>query len=286
MEVVVPIKKMQERALAFKREGKNICLVPTMGYLHEGHLSLIRAARPGADILVVSIFVNPAQFEPSEDFGEYPRDMKRDLELCEKEQVDIVFTPATEDMYPEGYSTYVEEERFSRGLCAAKRPGHFRGVATIVIKLFNIIQPDVAFFGQKDYQQSRVIAKMAEDLNLPVKIEVSPIVREDDGLAMSSRNKYLKPDERRQALSLYRSLRRAEEMIEAGERNSEKIKRAMKEMIEREVSAGIDYIGIVNGETLEPVAQVKDNTLIALAVFIGKTRLIDNVIVIAYSKSS
>jgi len=270
---------MQEIAFSLRLEGKSIALVPTMGYLHEGHLSLVRLARKAADVLVVSIFVNPAQFGPSEDFKDYPRDMKKDLELCEKEKVDIVFSPKTEDIYPGGYSTYVTEERLSRGLCGATRPGHFRGVATVVTKLFNIVAPDVAFFGQKDYQQSLLIRKMTEDLNLPVKIEVGPIVREEDGLAMSSRNDYLDPGERREALCLYRSLRIAEEMIEAGERNSEEIRRSMKEIIETESSARIDYIEIVDGRTLQPRHRIEDNTLIALAVFVGRTRLIDNTVV-------
>lgn len=279
MEVIGSPREMQEKALALKREGKTISLVPTMGYLHEGHLSLVRAARAAADVLVVTIFVNPAQFGPSEDLDRYPRDLEGDLKLCEGEAVDIVFTPSAEDMYPEGYSTYVEENRLSRGLCGASRPGHFRGVATVVAKLFNIIQPDVAFFGRKDYQQWRVIARMAKDLDLPVRIEVRPIVREKDGLAMSSRNKHLGPEERKQARCLYRALLKAEEMVGRGERGAEKIRGEMEEMIGGEPSARIDYVAILDGETLEPVARVRDNTLIALAVFIGRTRLIDNLVV-------
>ncbi len=278
MEVISSPKEMQEKALALKRAGKTISCVPTMGYLHEGHLSLVRAARPAADILVVTIFVNPAQFGPSEDLATYPRDLERDLELCEKEAADIVFAPSENDIYPEGYSTYVKEEKLSRGLCGGVRPGHFQGVTTVVAKLFNIVQPDVAFFGRKDYQQARVIAKMTEDLNLPVRIEVRPIVREEDGLAMSSRNKYLTPDDRKQALCLYRSLLKAKEMAGRGEEDVGEIKREMEEIIKGEPSARIDYVEIVDGETLEPLEKVRQNAVAALAVFIGKTRLIDNLL--------
>ncbi len=278
MIVIQSPREMQEKSLAFKREGKTISCVPTMGFLHEGHLSLMRAARAAADVLVVTIFVNPAQFGPSEDFSTYPRDLDRDLDLCRKEGVDIVFTPETSDIYPEGYSTYVEETALSRGLCGALRPGHFRGVATVVAKLFNILQPDRAFFGRKDYQQLRVIAKMVEDLNMPVEIIGCPIVREKDSLAMSSRNKYLNPEERKEALCLRRALLRAEELVKGGERSVSAIIAEMRTMIEKEPRARIDYIEIRDGETLEPVERVGEGTLIALAVFIGKTRLIDNAV--------
>lgn len=270
---------MQQKALSLKGEGKTISCVPTMGFLHEGHLSLIRAARSAADILVVTIFVNPAQFGPSEDFGSYPQDLERDLALCKKEGVDIVFAPGTVDIYPEGYSTYIEETDLSKGLCGATRTGHFRGVATVVAKLFNIVQPDSAFFGRKDYQQARVIMKMVKDLNIPVRIEVRPIVREEDGLAMSSRNKYLNPDQRREALCLRRSLSRAEELVGMGEKDAAVIRESMVEMIEKEPSARIDYIEIRDGETLELVDKVGEGTLIALAVFIDQTRLIDNLLI-------
>ena len=276
MEVIRSPEEMQQKALALKRAGKTISCVPTMGFLHQGHLSLIRSARSAADLLVVTIFVNPAQFGPDEDFGSYPRDMARDLRLCEEEGVDIVFAPGTSDIYPEGYSTYIEETDLSQGLCGATRPGHFRGVATVVVKLFNIVQPDIAFFGGKDYQQSRVIMKMVKDLNLPVRIEVGPIVREEDGLAMSSRNKNLSPDQRREALSLHRALLRAEELVGGGEKAAAVIRESMVEMIEKEPSARIDYIEIRDGKTLELVDRVGEGTLIALAVFIGQTRLIDN----------
>ncbi len=269
---------MQERALGIKSESKTISCVPTMGFLHEGHLSLIRAARPAADILVVTIFVNPTQFGPSEDLDSYPRDLERDLALCRQEGADIVFTPAAADIYPEGYSTYIEETDLSRGLCGATRPGHFRGVATVVAKLFNIVQPDIAFFGRKDYQQLSVIRKMVKDLNIPVRIIGCPIVREDDGLAMSSRNKNLNPAERQEALCLRRALLKAEELVGGGERAAAVVREAMIELIEKEPSARIDYIEIRDGKTLEPVDQVGEDTLIALAVFIGETRLIDNLI--------
>jgi len=276
MEIVNSPEKMQKRALGLKSEGKTISCVPTMGFLHEGHLSLIRAARPSADILVVTIFVNPAQFGPSEDLSSYPRDLERDLALCEKEGVDIVFAPGSADIYPEGYSTYVEEIDLSNGLCGATRPGHFRGVTTVVAKLFNIVQPDIAFFGSKDYQQSRVIIKMVKDLNIPVRIEVREIVREDDGLAKSSRNKNMNPDQRREALCLRRALLKAEEMIKSGEQSASVIRKEMEAVIGSAPQARIDYIEIRDGETLEPVDRTGEGTLVALAVFIGKTRLIDN----------
>ena len=279
MEVISSPEKMQQKSLALKKAGKTISCVPTMGFLHEGHLSLIRAARAAADLLVVTIFVNPAQFGPSEDFGSYPRDMARDLRLCEKEGVDIVFAPGTSDIYPDGYSTYIEETDLSKGLCGATRPGHFRGVATVVAKLFNIVQPDIAFFGQKDYQQARVIMKMVKDLNLPIRIAVGPIIREEDGLAMSSRNKNLNPDQRREALCLHRALLRVEELVGGGEKDAAVIRESMVEIIEKEPSARIDYIEIRDGETLELIDQVGKGTLIALAVFIGQIRLIDNLVI-------
>lgn len=278
MEIITSPQKMQERALSLKSGGKTISCVPTMGFLHEGHLSLIRAARPAADVLIVTIFVNPTQFGSSEDLSSYPRDLERDLALCEKEGVDIVFAPATEDIYPEGYSTYVEESDLSSGLCGAARPGHFRGVTTVVAKLFNIVQPDSAFFGSKDYQQSRVIMKMVRDLNIPIKIEVCPIIREEDGLAMSSRNKNLDPDQRQEALSLRRALLKAKELIKSGEAIAPIIRKAMEEVIGSQPQARIDYIEFRDGETLKPVDRAGEGTLIALAVFIGQTRLIDNLI--------
>ncbi|MEA1926763.1 MAG: pantoate--beta-alanine ligase [Candidatus Auribacterota bacterium] len=279
MEVINSPEKMQRKALSLKQKGRSISCVPTMGFLHEGHLSLIRAARSAADILVVTIFVNPAQFSPTEDLSTYPRDLERDLILCEKEGVDIVFNPGTADIYPEGYSTYIEETDLSNGLCGAARPGHFRGVTTVVSKIFNIVQPDSAFFGRKDYQQLSVIRKMVKDLNIPVRIVGCPIVREEDGLAMSSRNKNLNPEQREEALCLHRALLKAEELFKEGENDATMIRASMEEIVEKEPSTRIDYIEIRDGKTLELTDRVGEGILIALAVFIGKTRLIDNLVV-------
>lgn len=276
MKLIRSIAAMQRASRGFQRRGRSVGLVPTMGFLHEGHLSLIRAARPRADVVVVSIFVNPAQFGPREDFSRYPRDLKRDLALCRRAGAEIVFAPSVAGMYPEGYSTYVEETRLSRGLCGASRPGHFRGVATVVLKLFAIVRPDLAVFGIKDYQQARVIRKMAEDLNLAVRISVAPIVREQDGLAMSSRNAYLGPAERTQALCLRRALLRARAMAREGEKDGRKIRAEMERIIHREPSARIDYVEIVREEDLAPVSRVGKGTRGLLAVRVGKTRLIDN----------
>jgi len=277
MRLIRSIRTMQNSALALKRRGKKIAFVPTMGYLHEGHLSLMRTARRKGDVLVVSIFVNPAQFGPREDFSRYPRNLRRDLALCRRAGADVVFAPAAKSMYPEGYSAYVEETRLSRGLCGARRPGHFRGVATVVLKLFAIVQPDLAVFGLKDFQQSRVIRKMASDLNLPVTILAVPTVREKDGLAMSSRNTFLSPSERKEALCLRRALLRARRMAQAGERDARRIRAAMRRIVEREPSARIDYLKIVAGEDLRSVRRIEPGAMAALAVFIGQTRLIDNI---------
>lgn len=261
-----------------KRRGDIVGLVPTMGFLHKGHLSLIKRARRDSDCVVVSIFVNPTQFGPKEDFKDYPRDLKKDLTVCKRSGVDMVFVPGVRSMYPEGFSTYVNVEGLTEGLCGAKRPGHFRGVTTVVAKLFNIVSPDIAYFGQKDAQQVIVIKRMVEDLDMPVKIRVMPIVREKDGLAMSSRNIYLGRDSRKQAVSLYKSLRMARGLYKKGERDSKKIISRMRNLILREKDAEIDYIAIVDPETLMDVKKISGKTLVALAVRIGKTRLIDNVI--------
>lgn len=276
MKLIRSIRLMQQTARSLHRRGRTIALVPTMGFLHEGHLSLMRAAHGRADVLVVSIFVNPAQFGPREDYSSYPRDLKRDLSLCRAAGADIIFAPSAAGMYPGGYSTYVEETRLSRGLCGGRRPGHFRGVATVVLKLFNIVLPDLAVFGIKDYQQARVIRKMVADLDLPIRIAVAPIVREEDGLAMSSRNAYLDPSERQQALCLRRSLLRAREMARAGETDARRLRSEMERIIRREPSARIDYIEIVREEDLAPVSRVGKGSRGLLAVFVGKTRLIDN----------
>mgnify|MGYP001563639420 CR=1 FL=1 len=278
MEIYRNIRSLTKKVQEIKRKGLKIGLVPTMGFLHEGHMSLIRRAAKDTDCVIVSIFVNPAQFGPKEDFKKYPRDMKKDLELCEKEAVDIIFAPEAGEVYPEGFATYVKVERITDALCGASRPGHFRGVATVVAKLFNITMPDIAYFGQKDSQQAVIIKRMTEDLNMPVKIKVEPVVREKDGLAMSSRNVYLNPEERKQALSLYRSLELARCMFDKGERSASKIINRMKREIQKNPDAKIDYISIVNADNLAGLERIKEKALIAIAVLIGKTRLIDNII--------
>ncbi len=278
MEVYRSAKTLTAKIEGAKRKRRSIGFVPTMGYLHEGHLSLIRRARKDADCVVVSIFVNPIQFGPKEDLKKYPRDLKRDLELCKKEKVDIVFIPQTSAMYRNGFSTYVNVENLTNGLCGSSRPGHFKGVTTVVTKLFNIVRPDVAYFGQKDAQQAIVIKKMVDDLGIPVKIRIMPIVREKDGLAMSSRNSYLSAKERRQALSLYRSLKLAKDLRKKGERNPKKIEDRMRKVIAAEKNPKIDYISIVGLKNLNNIDKISGETLVALAVKIGKTRLIDNII--------
>jgi pantoate--beta-alanine ligase len=249
-----------------------------MGALHEGHLALVRAARSKADVVVVSIFVNPTQFGPNEDFAKYPRSFERDCELLEREDVDILFAPSADEMYPTENATWVEVQRLSERLCGKSRPGHFRGVATVVSKLFHIIEPDVAFFGQKDAAQVAIIRRMVRDLNLPVEIEVCPIVRETDGLAMSSRNAYLNPEERKSALVLYRSLQRTRTMFDAGERRSEKLIAAAKEEFTGEPRARLDYLEIVDPDTLESQSLIRQRALVAVAAFVGTTRLIDNIL--------
>ena len=278
MKIIRTSQEMQETALQLRKEGHVIGLVPTMGYLHEGHMSLIRLAFRKADIAIVSIFVNPTQFGPKEDLSRYPRNFERDEALCRAEGADIVFYPAAEDVYLPGHSVYVVEESLSRGLCGASRPGHFRGVATIVAKLFNITLPQAAVFGEKDAQQLRVIRRMVRDLNFPVHIIPGPIVREPDGLAMSSRNVYLSPEERRQALCLRRALSRAEELFKAGERAASALKESMAAIIAAAPLARVDYIELVDDDSLEPVEIIQRPCLAALAVYVGKTRLIDNVV--------
>lgn len=279
MKVIKSIPALKSAVRRWKSKNRTIGFAPTMGYLHEGHLSLVRASKKKADVTVVSIFVNPTQFGPKEDFRTYPRDFERDAGLLKKEGVDVLFYPDADKMYPGGYKTYVEVHDLQDKLCGRSRPGHFRGVSTVVLKLFNIVRPDYAFFGQKDAQQAIILRRMVRDLDLDVRVEVVPIVREADGLAMSSRNTYLGPDERKAGLSLIRSLRQAKMRIGAGERRPAVILSAMKEMIAAEPLARIDYIEAVDMDTLEPVKEISEGTLIALAVFIGKTRLIDNMIV-------
>jgi pantoate--beta-alanine ligase len=276
MEIVSPVKSLREKIAAWKKQGKKIGFVPTMGYLHEGHLSLVRESKKRSDVTVVSIFVNPKQFGPKEDYNLYPRDLDRDRQLLEKEGVDLLFYPSVEEMYPEDYKTYVEVEELQNKLCGRSRPGHFRGVCTVVLKLFNQVQPDEAYFGWKDAQQVIILQKMVEDLNVPVRIVPLSLIRDSDGLALSSRNKYLHQEERRAALVLKRSLDLAEKLIREGERDAVKIKQKMVQLISAEPLARIDYVEIVDLKTLETTNRLDREALIALAVFIGKTRLIDN----------
>ncbi|MGB9603108.1 MAG: pantoate--beta-alanine ligase [Limisphaerales bacterium] len=284
MKVIRTVKAMQNTALQLRRRGKKIVFVPTMGYLHDGHVSLIKKARKiaGKDgVVVVSIYVNPTQFGPNEDLSRYPRDLRRDLKICRENQADIVFTPADSEMYPGKenglYSTYVVEERLSKNMEGASRPGHFRGVTTVVAKLFNIALPDAAIFGEKDFQQAAIIKRMVKDLNFPIKIIVNPTVRETDGLAMSSRNTYLNQSERQQATVLYRSIQIAKEIVSKHQPvDSAELKKELTQYIEKEPSARVDYIEFFDPQTLEPVDKVSKGARIALAVFIGTTRLIDN----------
>jgi pantoate--beta-alanine ligase len=284
MQIVSSIAAMQRRARKWQRAGTRIGLVPTMGYLHAGHLSLVKRARQAVGKngrVVVSIYVNPTQFAPTEDLSKYPRDLKRDLKLLRELKVDVVFTPSDAEMYPakaEGnYSTYVVEEKLSQSMEGASRPTHFRGVTTIVAKLFNIVLPDVAVFGQKDFQQAAIIKRMVADLNFPVKIIVVPTLRERDCLAMSSRNKYLAGDLRRQATILWRVIQTAQASVKKKKSiPATKLKADLKKLIEAESKARLDYVEFFNSETLLPMAQVKRAAHMALAVFVGKTRLIDN----------
>ncbi|MDI6601347.1 MAG: pantoate--beta-alanine ligase [Thermoanaerobacteraceae bacterium] len=278
MECIKTINEVRSIVRKAKKEGKRIGLVPTMGYLHEGHLSLMRMAREKSDFVAVSIFVNPIQFGPNEDYESYPRNMKRDLRLCEDVGIDVVFAPEVPEMYPEELLTHVVVEKITDNLCGTFRPGHFTGVATVVSKLFNIIQPDIAVFGQKDYQQLVVIKRMVRDLNIPVEVIGAPTVREEDGLARSSRNSYLSYEERKVAPVLYQSLLKAKGMLDKGERNPDNIKKVMEVMISSKPYTSIQYISIANPCTLEDLEVIKDKALVALAVYVGKTRLIDNIL--------
>ncbi|MDD5644226.1 MAG: pantoate--beta-alanine ligase [bacterium] len=279
MIVVKKTDEMKKKVLAWKKKGKTIGFVPTMGFLHKGHISLIKKARRENDIVAVSIFVNPIQFLPGEDFASYPRDFENDEKVCEREKIDVIFSPAATGIYPEGFSTFVEEKELSLPLCGRNRPGHFRGVTTVVLKLFNIIRPDTAYFGQKDAQQSLVIKKMVKDLDIPVKVKIVPTVRERDGLAMSSRNKYLSGEEREKAPAIYKSLKMAGEMVLKGERNAFKIKKRVEKTINSATGGEIDYIEIVCPVSLEALKRIESGALIAVAVKIGNARLIDNIIV-------
>ena len=278
MRTIRSIAEMKAVTREARARGLTVGLVPTMGFLHEGHLSLVRESKRRSDITVVSIFVNPIQFGPKEDFRQYPRDMDRDSGLLEGEGVDHLFCPEEDDMYPRGYATFAEVTGLQHKLCGLSRPIHFRGVCTVVLKLFNIVRPDLAFFGQKDAQQALIIRRMAADLDLDVSVEVRPIVREPDGLALSSRNVFLDPKERQAALVLSRSLESARGVLMKGERRAKEVIRGIGEIINKEPLARVDYIAAVDLETLEPVDRVEAKALVALAVFIGRTRLIDNIL--------
>jgi pantoate--beta-alanine ligase len=279
MKIIKKVSDMRMLIKDLKKNGLTVGFVPTMGYLHDGHLSLVKNSKKENDFTIVSIFVNPTQFGPNEDLESYPRDFSRDSELLESLKVDCVFAPDVKEMYPNNFSTYVVPKDLTDVLCGARRPGHFRGVTTIVSKLFNIIQPDRAYFGQKDAQQFFVLKRMVRDLNFDIELRRIPIVREPDGLAMSSRNIYLTKEERKDAVLLYKSLKLAEEMIERGERDSKKIIFSMRSLISKSPHAKIDYVEIVDTTNLRPLDRISGEVLIALAVYFGKARLIDNTIV-------
>lgn len=280
METLESVRAVRAASRAAKAGGRRVALVPTMGCLHEGHLVLVRRARELADVTVVSIFVNPTQFGPGEDFERYPRALERDRELLRAEGVDVLFAPTADEVYPPGFQTFVGVERLAEPLCGARRPGHFRGVATVVAKLFCAVEPDVAVFGEKDYQQLQVIRRMAADLDLPVAVEGVPTVREADGLAMSSRNAYLSAQERRSALGLFRALALAQELVAAGEERPGVLEAAARAVLE-EGGLRIDYAQVRHPETLEPMERAAPRALLALAAFAGTTRLIDNSVLVA-----
>jgi len=280
MQVIKKIQDMQREAEKLRKEGYTIGFVPTMGFFHEGHLELMRVAKKNADKVVVSIFVNPIQFGPNEDYDRYPRDIKGDIEKAKKVGVDILFIPEVKEMYPEGFQTKVCVEKLTKHLCGLYRPGHFDGVTTVVTKLFNIVKPHIAVFGEKDYQQLLVIKRMVEDLNMDIRIISVPTVREPDGLAMSSRNTYLNPEERKSAICLKKSIDLARSMVEKGIYDTERIKKAVEELIKSYPHTKIQYVSICDPETLEEIeGEIKERALIALAVFVGNARLIDNSII-------
>jgi len=277
MRVIETVKEMQEEADSLRKE-KRIGFVPTMGYLHEGHLALVRKARELADVTVVSIFVNPIQFGPTEDLAKYPRDFERDTKLLEQEKTDILFYPSHEDVYPKGYTTYVQVRGLEDYLCGQTRKGHFVGVATVVAKLFNMVKPHIAVFGQKDYQQLSIIERMVKDLNMDVRIITHPTVREEGGLAMSSRNTYLSSSERQKALLIYASIKKLQELVCAGQRDSSVLKDKARRLLTSENGVNVEYVSISDPETLAEVDFVRDSAVYAVAVRIGTTRLIDNAI--------
>jgi pantoate--beta-alanine ligase len=269
---------MRTASRILRRAGKRLGFVPTMGALHEGHLSLVRAARASTDVVAASIFVNPTQFGPNEDLAKYPRSFERDCELLQREGVELLFAPSVEEMYPAGAVTWVTVEGLSDKLDGCTRPGHFRGVTTVVAKLFHVVEPDAAFFGQKDAAQVAIIRRMVRDLNLPVEIVVCPIVRDPDGLAMSSRNAYLDPEQRKHALVLHRSLMRMQGLADSGERDAAELLAAGRAEFEEERSVRLDYCELVDPDSLDPVADISNGALAAVAAFVGSTRLIDNVV--------
>jgi pantoate--beta-alanine ligase len=279
MEILRTVDSVRQWVRAQREARRAVHFVPTMGYFHEGHLSLMRRAQHDNGAVIVSIFVNPLQFGAGEDYNRYPRDFERDRQMAQSVGVEAIFYPDVAEMYPAGYQTEVRVKELSKPLCGKSRPGHFEGVATVVLKLFNIVTPDRAYFGMKDYQQLRVIQQLVRDMNLPIEIVPCPIVREPDGLAMSSRNVYLTPEERTAATVLYRSLQWAQEQVEWGERDASKLREGVFQRIAAEPLARIDYVEVVDAETLQPVERIDHPTLIALAVFFGKARLIDNCIV-------
>ena len=276
MRIIENVSEMQRLADTWRAQGERLALVPTMGFLHEGHLALLRSARKLATKTVISIFVNPTQFAPNEDFGSYPRDLQRDIGLSAAQGTDVAFVPGTDEMYPEGFQTYVNVTEVTRNLCGGSRPIFFRGVATVVSKLFHAVKPHIAVFGEKDFQQLVTIRRMVKDMNMDITIVGHPIVREEDGLAMSSRNAYLKVEQRPAALRLNRSLREAQKLVDSGERDARTILKAVNNCLTNGGGATVDYAKLCNPETIEEVERIAGPTLLALAVWVGKTRLIDN----------
>jgi len=279
MKVIKEIDKMKTYARIIKKDNKLIGFVPTMGCFHEGHLSLMKAARKQTDVVITSVFVNKVQFGPKEDYEAYPRDLEKDENLAKGSGTDVMFCPTTEDMYPSGFSSYVDVEGLTDDLCGKSRPGHFRGVTTVVAKLFEIVKPDIAYFGEKDAQQAFVIQKMVDDLNMDVTLKIMPTVREEDGLAMSSRNVFLSDAERKEAPMLYKALKLAEDMVNSGEKDSKQIIKKIKSFIQENTSSTIDYVSMVDASSLKSVSKITGKVLVALAVFFKETRLIDNIIV-------
>ena len=278
MEVIKTIKEMKELSSQARGAGKIIAFVPTMGYFHEGHFSLMREGRRRGDLLVVSLFVNPTQFAPHEDFKSYPRDFERDRKMTEDVGVDILFAPETSEMYPPDHQTVIHVEKVTQNLCGKSRPIHFQGVTTVVMMLFEIVMPHLAIFGEKDYQQLITVQQMVRDLHMSVEVLGMPTVREADGLAMSSRNTHLLPEERKAALSLYRSLQKAKELLQKGERKADRILHEMKGILQSEPLVRIDYIQICDAYTLQDVDRIEGDVAVALAAYLGKTRLIDNLV--------